>query len=190
MRRSGLTALAVTTLSLALTYLACLDVGHAAEPAKPRRAADLQAVLDCRAETDRDKRLACYDDAAAKLDEAASTGKVVVVDRAQARQVRREVFGLKLPSLDLFSQVGGDKSGNGGAEQIDRIEDTVTRAWRQPNGKWAVELSDGAVWRQIDDEPVDHDPHAGSKAMIRKASLGSYFLKLDGQRAIRVDREH
>jgi hypothetical protein len=31
-------------------------------------------------------------------------------------------------------------------------------------------------------------PKAGSKAEIRKASLGSYFVNIDGQRALRMRR--
>jgi hypothetical protein len=158
------------------------------KPSKAKRAAALQAVVDCRPITDSGARLACYDAAAAKLDEAEAKGQVVVVDREQARQVRKEVFGLQLPSLDIFNLGGGGK-GVAQGEDVDRITATVKQAWRSGDGKWVVELDTGAVWRQLEDGDLARDPHPGSKAEIRKASLGSFFLKLDGQPAFKAHRD-
>ncbi|HEX6865720.1 MAG TPA: hypothetical protein VF122_00670, partial [Caulobacteraceae bacterium] len=58
----------------------------------------LQAVVDCRAIADSSARLACYDAAAARLDEAEAKGDVVVLDREQRQQARREAFGFTMPS--------------------------------------------------------------------------------------------
>ena len=49
-------------------------------------------------------------------------------------------------------------------------------------------LEDGAVWRQIDGESPFNAPHAGSTVKIRRAALGSFFLNIDGQTAIRAQR--
>jgi len=155
-----------------------------------KRAAVLQAIVDCRAMTSADARLACYDTAAARLDEAEASGQVVVVDKEQARQVRREVFGLQLPSLDIFGRtVKGPDAADGVQGDVDRVAETVRSAWRQADGKWVVELETGAVWRQIDTTDLARAPHAGSRAEIRKASLGSFFMKLDGQPGVRAHRD-
>jgi hypothetical protein len=160
----------------------------APNPAPAARAPELQAIVDCRALTDRDARLNCYDAAAAKLDQAEAAGQVVVVDREQVRRVRKEVFGLELPSLDIFSSLT-KKTPGGAGEEVDRITATVKTAWRGGDGRWNLELDNGAVWRQVDDSPFANDPHAGSKVEIRKGALGSYFMKVDGQPAFKAHRD-
>jgi hypothetical protein len=161
-----------------------LAAASAAQSASPDlgRAAVLKAVIDCRAVTDSAARLACYDAAAAALDAAEAKGDVVVMDREQTRQARREAFGFSLPSLDIFSR--GEAP-----EKIDRATFKVKRAWQFDNGKWAVELDSGAVWRQIDNDAVYRTPKNGSTVEIRSAALGSYLMNIDGQRAVRVRRE-
>lgn len=158
-----------------------LAAGAQAADGDGGRAAVLKAVTDCRGVTDAAARLACYDSAVGRLDEADKSGEVVVLDRAQARAARREAFGFSMPSLSLFSR--GEKE-----EALDRAEFTVTSARQDSLGKWIVELDTGAVWRQVDSEVLRRSPRAGSKAEIRNAALGSFFLNLDGQRAIRASR--
>ena len=160
----------------------------AGKPSKAQRAAVLQAIVDCRAMTDTTARLSCYDAAAAKLDEAEAAGQVVVVDREQARQVRKEVFGLQLPSLDIFN-LGGGKGAAAKGEDVDRLLATVKQATRQADGKWVLELDTGAVWRQIEDGYYGKDPRPGSKVEIKKGSLGSFMLKVDGQQAFKAHRD-
>ena len=158
----------------------------APKPATPAaRAPELQAVVACRALTDRDARLACFDAAAAKLDEAESTGQVVVVNREQAREVRRDVFGLQLPSLDIF----GRKSAGGPSEDIDKLESTIKTARLDGDGRWVLELDNGAVWRQVDDSPIATPPHAGSKVEVRRAAMASFFIRIDGHPAFRAHRD-
>ena len=53
------------------------------------RAAELQKLIDCRKIADNTQRLACFDAAAASFDQAEAKGDIVVVDREQARKVRR-----------------------------------------------------------------------------------------------------
>ena len=180
--------------ALCLSVLAALAIAVPAsgadKPNAKQRAAVLQAIVDCRHMTESEQRLKCYDDAAARLDQAEASGQVVVVDREQARQVRKEIFGLQLPSLDIFSHNPGGQNVAAVAkgEDVDSISSTVKSAWRQGE-KWVVELETGAVWRQIDATELGEDPRPGMKAEIRRASLGSYFMKLGGQRSVRAHRD-
>ncbi len=57
----------------------------------------LRAVAACRALPEAEARLACFDRAAAALEQAVASGEVAVVDREQQRKVRRQAFGLNLP---------------------------------------------------------------------------------------------
>jgi hypothetical protein len=145
------------------------------------RAAVLQAVLDCRVVEGPTPRLECFDRSVARLAEAEASGQIVVIDREQAQAVRREAFGFNLPKLSLFSR--GAKG-----EDIDRVTLAVTSAHRAGDGRWIVEVEGGGVWRQIDGEAMA-PPGPGAKAEIRKASLGSYFMSIDGRRSIRVERQ-
>ena len=172
--------------SLAAAGLALMFVATAAQaapPAKPsNRAAVLQGLLDCRGKTDNTERLACYDAAASAMDQAEAKGDIVVVDREQARAVRKQAFGFVLPSLTIFER--GEKP-----EQIDHVTATIAVARAGADGKWVLRLEDGAVWRQIDGEPPHRDPKAGMSVEIKSASMGSYLLSVDGQRSFRAHRD-
>jgi hypothetical protein len=143
----------------------------------------VQAVVDCRASADTTQRLACYDDAVAKMAQAQASGDLVTVDREQRRAVRRQAFGLTLPTLGMFDK--GEK-----AEEVNRLTDKVTGFHKDAKGKWVLQLETGAVWRQIDDNELMHPPRDGSTVEIRKGALGSFFMNIDGQLALRVHRDN
>ncbi|MDO8408785.1 MAG: hypothetical protein Q7S93_01800 [Phenylobacterium sp.] len=147
----------------------------------PGRAAVLQSLLDCRSLSEDSARLACYDQAAGAMDQAEAQGDIVVVDREQARNVRRQAFGFSLPSLALFER--GEAP-----DDIDNVTGVAKRAYQAASGKWVIELEDGAVWQQTDTEKLVRRPRPGTKVEIRKASMGSFFMNLDGQRAVRAQR--
>ena len=146
----------------------------------PGRAAVLQSLLDCRSLSEDSARLACYDQAAGAMDQAEAKGDVVVVDREQARSVRRQAFGFSLPSLAVFER--GEAP-----EEIDNVTGIAKRAY-QVGGKWVIELEDGAGWQQTGSGNGVRQPRPGTKVEIRRASMGSFFMNLDGQRAVRARR--
>lgn len=145
------------------------------------RAPILQAVFDCKRLTDAQLRLACYDRAAGALDAAEGQGEVVVIDRAQARVVRRQAFGLAMPSLNLFSR--GEKE-----ETLSRIAVPLSDAHQGGDGKWVFVTNEDQVWRQTDSESINRPPRAGSTLAVRKAAMGSFFCNVDGQYAVRCER--
>lgn len=166
--------------ALGLAALALAGTTTAAEPKGEARTAVFQNLIDCKARTEASERLACYDAAVATLDVAEKKGDIVVVDRDQARAARKQAFGFALPSLAMFER--GEAP-----EALDRVTSTVASAHQGRDKKWIIELEDGAVWAQNDGEALARAPKAGSKAEIRKASMG-YFMNLDGQRAVRARR--
>lgn len=172
----------VRHLGLGLAGLLTLAAGPVlAQDAAKQRPDALKAVVACRTVTDTAERLACFDRAAAGLDEAEAKGDVVVVDRSQIREARKAAFGFtfKMPSF----MTAGEKT-----ENVDRITSTIVSA-SQSGGAWVFVLEDGAVWRQIDTISLRNTPKAGSKAEIRTATFGSFFMKVDGQIQIRVHRD-
>lgn len=171
---------------LAVSLIACGAATHA--EAAPRAAAPaartqlLQQVFDCKKLTDSQLRLACYDRAAGALDAAETAGEVVVIDRAQARSVRRQAFGLNLPSITLFSR--GERE-----ETLSRVQATLSGAHRNGEGRWVVTTTDDQVWRQSDTEELFRPPHQGSTLAVRRGALGSFFCNLDGQASVRCVRD-
>ena len=167
---SGLAALAAaSTLST-----------QAAPPQE--RPETLERLMACRGIADNAARLTCFDTAAGALDTAQRQGDVVVIDRAGVAETRRQLFGFEMPSLPrLF--------GPEGAAEIDSIETTLQSASLVGEGRWVFRLADGSVWRQIDGDRARFENRPGQPVRVRKASLGSFLLTVDGSRAIRVRRQ-
>lgn len=158
--------------------LAAGAAGASAEPAHPV----LSGLNKCAEVAEPGPRAACYDAAFSALNSAVRSGEVVIVQRKEAQAAQRSVFGLNLPALNIFDRSGKD------AAPLVNVTGEASRAYRDPSGKWTVVLTDGAVWRQIDTEPISRAPRAGSQVEIRRAAFGSYFMKVDGQRSVRARR--
>lgn len=170
---------------LLLALVAAVPATAAAPRPEARRAAVLDALAGCRKETVDAQRLACFDRAAGALDEAEAKGQVVVVDREQVREVKRQAFGFSLPALSLFGARGQRE------EAVERVTYTLDHAGHMANGMWLLATTDGPVWVQTDSGDELHaEPHKGSTLAVRQAALSSYFCNVDGQRAIRCNRQH
>jgi hypothetical protein len=154
-----------------------------ADPAPPVVAPAVQAVVDCRKLTDDGQRLACYDKAVSAMTDAQAKGDLVTIDREQRQAVRRQAFGLTLPTLDFLDR--GEKP-----EQVNRLTDTVASVSKTVEGRWVMRMQDGAIWRQTDDAELSRDPHVGSQVVIKKAALGSFMIDIDGQPGIRAHRDN
>jgi len=173
----GAAGVALAALGLAASPAAAKDKAAA----NSAHAAAFQAVLDCRGVADNAARLACYDAAAGKMGEAETRGDIVVIDRAEANAAHREAFGLHVPSLSFVTRAVKP-------EDVDRVEGVVESARADVNGRWTFRLQGGAVWRQISGDLM-RPPHAGSKVSIRKGSIGSFLMNVDGQPSIKVHRD-
>jgi len=175
---------AIRTASLtsaALLALILLPTAANAQPKPEARSAMLQKLIDCRKLTDEAARLACYDQATVALDQAEAKGDIVVVDREQARKVRRQAFGFSVPSLTLFER--GESQ-----EELENTTGVVDVARVNGAGKWVIKLQDGAVWTQVDSNEMFRDPKAGMSVKIRQASMGSFLMTIDNMRAFRARR--
>jgi hypothetical protein len=97
------------------------------------------------------------------------------------KKTRRGLFGFTLPDLGIF---GGDDE-----DEVKSIDTTVASSSQVEGGRYRIAMADGSVWLQIDDRRMALSPRPGQKIQIKTASLGSYFLSLEGRPAIRVRRE-
>lgn len=142
----------------------------------------MRDLTACRAVTADAERLACFDKAAATIDQAATRGEVIMIDREQAQVAKRQAFGLSLPKLpSLFS-------GDAATATVDAVTGVIASARQDASGAWTVRLEDGQVWSQIDSGANFRDPKPGMPVRIRKASLGSFLMVIDGQGGIRARR--
>ncbi len=142
----------------------------------------VQALTNCRSQTDETARLRCYDLAAGALTEASAQGKIVVLDQEQARTTRRSLFGFHLPKLPLFS---GDASAE---SDPDELTAKITSVRAMPNGRWQMKIEGGALWETTEVSSVVNDPRAGNTLLIKRGPLGSYMVRIEGQRALRAKR--
>ena len=141
----------------------------------------MEQLLACRAITDSSQRLACYDRQSVAVTQAISTRDIVMIDRERARQTRRSLFGFSVPDF-------GGIFGGGGADEVKEIESTIAAVRRNHEGGWMVRLQDGSTWSQTDDAIVAVAPRRGNKAVVRRGTLGAFFLRVNGQPGVRVQR--
>lgn len=162
--------------------LLCAGSAQAKDKAPPPQPQAFKEMVQCRAITDPQARLACYDAQVGKLEQAAASGDVVVADRASMKEAKKGLFGFRLPSLGIFG--GGDDD----KDQVDSIESTVSSARTIGYGSWRVTLADGSTWEQTDSERLLFDPVRGNKVKVYRGALGTYRMNVDGQRAMKVRR--
>lgn len=168
-----------TFLAALLLAAPCAVLAKDPPPASPL----IGALETCRAEVDDARRLACFDRASAALVTATKSGEVSVVDRAQLRQARRSLFGFAMPKLPFFA---GDKSADDASETLDS---SIKSARGLGYGKFQLTIVDGnAVWETTESFATMREPRAGDKVQIKRGPLGSYLLKVAGQRGVKAKR--
>jgi hypothetical protein len=174
------------TRAAAAAAVGLVATGAAAKAAKPQdtavRAAAFDKVAACRKITDSTERLACFDNAVAALEAAEKAGDVVVVDRSEIHEAKRQAFGLKtVDALKIF---------NHGArpEVVEKISGVIAKVSQDGEGKWVLTTQDGQVWSQTEAETFYPDPKPGDQIEIRAGLLGSYFLKINNHVSFKADR--
>lgn len=168
-------------------FVCGLTLGLAAAAAAPQALAQpadpaLKGLADCAGLADAAGKAACYDAAYRALDQQVRSGELSIIRRKEAQEAQRGAFGLNLPSLALFDRAAGE------AGPLESVTDELARAYQDPTGRWVFELKGGATWRQIDSETISPRPRAGAAVEIRKAALGSFFLKVGQARGVRAKR--
>ena len=163
-----------------------LAVLLAAAPAQPQASAaprEIEAIEQCRGITGIEARVRCYDEAAAALAAARASGAIVVVDREQVRETRRSLFGFDLPKMPFFN---GDKSQE--EDEPKEAEGVVQSVRLLPDDRWLVTLESGARWQTTEAAGRQLPPRPGQAVRMRKASMGSYLLSVQGRRGVRAMR--
>jgi hypothetical protein len=88
----------------------------------------------------------------------------------------RKGFGLEHPTAPAPSPA---KSSEQQMQQhnADRLEVTLAAVEERGDGKLVLTTTDGAIWQQVESDPIRPAPAQGQTMTIAKASLGGYLCK-------------
>lgn len=150
----------------------------AGTPATPDPLVD--AIARCLPIADASARLSCLDAGARALVAGIDRHEVTIVRREEVRRARRDLFGI--------AGDPGDALPGAAAERIDTLDTAVASAVRGGNDRWVIRLAQGGRWETTDAWIVGRDPRPGTPVSIRRGSLGSYVMKVGGERTVRVRR--
>jgi hypothetical protein len=140
----------------------------------------LDALKSCQALTDDAARLACFDEQVAGMVKATETGEVQIVDKEDVRETKRSLFGFSLPKIALF--------GDGDDEEDELLETTITSVRYQGRRSVRFTTEEGAVW-EISSVPSRlRTINAGDKVVFKRAALGSFFIRINGQTGVKGRR--
>ena len=168
--------------SLCAAGALALPLAASADPVPSSSPAGLSPLLSCRALTDGQARLACFDREAEKVEAQAARRDLVVMNRDQIANAQKERFGRA--SAPNPMQAASSESD---AKAPEFIEDRLQSARLSADGKWVFTLSNGAVWGQTELKGI-RSPKVGDAILIRKGALGSFLASIKGRPAIRVKR--
>ncbi|MEQ1617993.1 MAG: hypothetical protein ABL883_06575 [Terricaulis sp.] len=169
---------------LALTLMASFALPAAAQTAEESTPEALSAAYRCAEISEDAARLACYDRAINRLQEAETQGQIVAVDRAQAATIERDAFGFHLPSLSALIPSFRDADG----ERTDNVEMQVERVVEHASGRHSFIMSNGQVWIQVESQSA-RNVRPGDSIRVRRGALGSFILSAGRGASHRVRRE-
>lgn len=146
-----------------------------------------KAIYACAEITDDSERLACYDETVGRFEAAEASGEVTTISKAEVEELQKDSFGFSLPSIPRIVMPkfgGGDEDG-----ELKTVTVAVTEVERLRYDNLRVTLENGQVWEQTDGKRIQFSKRLGvESASIKRASLGSFMMKLDGGSSFRVKR--
>jgi len=71
---------------------------------------------------------------------------------------------------------------------VTQIESTVASFTNNADGGYIVKLADGSVWSQVDDAMLGLPPRRGDKVVVKRGSLGSFYLTVGKQPGFKAKR--
>lgn len=141
------------------------------------------SLKTCQEIEDDSERLACFDRSVTELVNASEAGEVRVIDREDIRNTRRQLFGLSVPEVGVLER-GKDEDKEAG----ELLETTITSVRYLSPKKIRFTTQEGAVW-EIPRAPRRlREVKAGQPVVFKKAALGSFFIRIDGQMGVKGKR--
>jgi hypothetical protein len=153
----------------------------------PGKASDraLAPFVACRQIPDVRARALCYDNALDRLQHSVAGREVVIVDKQQATEDRKSLFGLNAALQMTEPQHKRDRRAR--EPEVNAIDSTVTAARRSGIDHWTIRLATGAIWRTL--EPgITSPPAIGDVVQIRRDALGKFMMRVGRSRSMRSMR--
>lgn len=132
------------------------------------------AITRCAAIAEDDARHACTDDV---LREAGLLG----VKKSAKTPQQRERFGLQTPPPKPADPAK--------KREEDKLEVTLATIAQAPDGKLVVTTTDGAVWHQVESNPIHQLPEQGQAMTIRRTAFGGFMCEPKDRLAFRCFRK-
>jgi hypothetical protein len=137
-------------------------------------------LRQCRQISDDNQRLACFDRAVGPVIAASEEGEVRIVTKDEAAQTRRSLFGFNLPKIAIF--------GSDDEDEDDLFETRITSARYLSSKKARFVTEEGAVWELLSIPSRLRPLSPGDTVRFKKASMGTYFARINGQLGVRAKR--
>ncbi|WP_435418384.1 hypothetical protein WAB17_02045 [Parerythrobacter aurantius] len=151
----------------------------AQDPVVPNSDDTIAQLRNCRAIAEPTERLACYDREVGSVIAATEQGTLQVVEKADVEEAKRGLFGFSLPKIKLF----GDNS-----QELDELETTIASVRREGREAWIFTTAEGSVWRISETKMGWRPPQPGQTVVLKKAAVGSYFIRVNGQIGVKGKR--
>ena len=138
----------------------------------------------CTAITDDAERLACFDREVGALGGATADGAVRVVETDDIKKARKKLFGYSLPNVGLFASDGEEDE-----EASKRLTSTVTKVRQVSSKEWHFWIKEGnAKWRVKSTSVRFRAPKVGDEVEFKPATMGTYWIRLNGRKGARGNR--
>lgn len=144
------------------------------------------AIYACAEIADDAERLSCYDETVGRFEAAEAAGEVTTISKAEIEEIREDSFGFSLPSIPRIVM---PKLGGGNSSDIEQVTLAVADVERLRYDNLRVTLENGQVWEQTDGKRVQFSKRLGvESASIKRATFGSFMMKLDDGASFRAKR--
>ena len=144
----------------------------------------VQKLEDCRLIQTDSERLACFDREVDVLVGATKEGSIKVGESEDIDSARRKLFGYSVPNVGIFAGDSKDEK-----EKAGRLTSKVTKVRKVSSKEWHFWIEEGnAKWRVKSTSVRFRAPKVGDDVEFRPATMGTYWIRLNGRKGARGNR--
>ncbi|MEM7690532.1 MAG: hypothetical protein AAF291_16070 [Pseudomonadota bacterium] len=141
-------------------------------------------LATCTAITDNAERLACFDREVGAFVGAANEGDVKVVEKEEINKARRKLFGYSVPDAGIFKANSKEEK-----EASKRLTSTITKVRQVSAKEWHIWIEEGdARWRMKNNSIRFRAPKVGDTVEFKPATMGTYWIRVNGRKGVRGNR--
>lgn len=141
-------------------------------------------LATCTSITDDTERLACFDKEVGAFVGAANEGDVKVVEKEEINKARKKLFGYSVPDAGIFKAKTKEEK-----EANRRLTSTITKVRQMSSKEWHIWIEEGnARWRMKNTSIRFRAPKVGDTVEFKPASMGTYWIRVNGRKGVRGNR--